>query len=339
MRLGSDSLAAHLQQQLLHAYLVSGDEALLTGEAADALRASARSRGFTEREVHFLDRTSDWSAVRASARTLSLFGAKRLVEARLPTGKAGAAGGQVLRALIEKPDPDALLLILAPRLDKEAQAAEWVRAVEARGAWVQIWPVDPGRLVGWLRARSRRMKLDLTDDALELLAARTEGNLLAAHQELAKLALMGLSGPFSAENVLASVADSARFDAFQLNETVVAGDAERALRILASLRAEGTDAVLALWALTKAQRDLWNGLTRPPGGGPSKGWMRQAVALEKGLKRARRLPFEQLTLRAERADRMIKGRLPGEPWDEMALLALEICGCPVLPAARDAQNP
>lgn len=334
MRLGSDSLPAHLQQQLLRAYLVSGDEALLTGEAADAIRASARAQGFTEREVHFLDRTSDWSEVRASARTLSLFGGRRLVEVRLATGKAGTAGGAVLRSLIDKPDPDTLLLILTPRLDREGQAAEWVRSVEARGAWVQIWPIDAGRLVGWLRTRARRMKLELTDEALQLLAARTEGNLLAAHQELAKLSLMGLSGRISAESVLASVGDSARFDVFQLGETVLAGDAARALRILSSLKAEAPeDATLALWALTKAQRDLWEGLTHPPGGGPSKGWARQAAALEKGLRRARRLPFEQLALRAERADRMIKGRLTGEPWDEMALLALEICGCPVMPVA------
>jgi DNA polymerase-3 subunit delta len=183
------------------------------------------------------------------------------------------------------------------------------------------------------------MSLTLTDPALELLAARTEGNLLAADQELTKLTMMGVQGPVSPELLLASVADSARFDTFQLLDAVLAGDPERALRILGSLRAEGADSVLVLWALTKAMRDLWTGLTQPGGPASRGGWQRQSAALEKGLRRARQLPFDALTVRAERVDRMIKGRLIGEPWEEMALLALEICGHPVLPLARDVQNP
>jgi DNA polymerase III subunit delta len=174
---------------------------------------------------------------------------------------------------------------------------------------------------------------------VDLLAARTEGNLLAAQQELEKLALLGLKGRIGVDSVLASVADSARFDVYQLNEAVLAGEASRALRILGSLRAEGdSDLTLALWALTRAMRDLWSGLTAPPGASRG-GWQRQAAALEKGLRRARQLPFGALTVRAERADRMIKGRLTGNPWDEMALLALEICGRPALPAARSVLIP
>jgi DNA polymerase-3 subunit delta len=338
LKLASDSLAAHLQQQLLAAYLVSGDEPLLSGEAADAIRSRARERGYTQREVHFLERGSDWGELRASASNLSLFGSRRLVEIRLPSGKAGTAGNSVLRALIEAADPDRVLLVLTPRLDRDAQSAEWVRAVEARGGWVQIWPVDPGKLVGWLRNRSRLMKLNLTDEALALLAERTEGNLLAAHQELEKLALSGAAGPIGPQSVLASVADSARFDAFKLNESVLAGEADRALRILWSLKVEGTEATLALWALTKAMRELWSTITQPQAGA-MRGWQRQAVALEKGARRARSLLFDELTIRAERADRMIKGRLAGDPWDEMALLALEICGRPVLPPAGDVLNP
>jgi len=337
LKLGSDTLAAHLQQQLLPAYLVSGDETLLAGEAADSIRAAARAAGFTEREVHFLDRSSDWSLVRASARNLSLFGERRIIEIRLPTGKAGQAGGVVLRALLEAADPDTLLLILTPRLDREAQGLEWVRAAEAHGGWLQVWPVEAGRLVGWLRSRCRRLKLDVTDEGLELLAERTEGNLLAAHQELQKLALQGGPGPISAASVLASVADSARFDVFQLGEAVLAGEVERALRILWSLHAEGTEATLVLWALNKAVRDLWNALQSQ--GDAPRGWQRQSAALSKGLRRARGLKFAELTARAERADRMIKGRLTGNAWDEMALLALEICDRRALPCPADVLNP
>ncbi|HYM27475.1 MAG TPA: DNA polymerase III subunit delta [Steroidobacteraceae bacterium] len=322
MKLNADSLPAQLAQRLLPAYLISGDEPLLAGEAADAVRTRARAVGFTEREVHFIERAADWDDVRAAAGNLSLFATRRVIEIRLTSGKPGVAGGATLAALAAAGDPDTLLLVLAPRLDRDAQSAEWVRALESRGGWVQIWPVDAPRLVGWLRGRAHTLGLEVGEEALQLLAARTEGNLLAAHQELQKLALLGAD--VTAQAVGASVADSARFDVFQLGEAVLEGDAPRALRMLAGLRAEGTEATLALWALTKALRDVWSARAegRPPA------WQRNAAALARALQRAPRLPFTQLALRAARADRMIKGRLGGDAWDEMALFAAQLCGRP-----------
>lgn len=323
LKLNADSLPAQLAQRLLPAYLISGDEPLLAGEAADAVRARARAAGFSEREVHFIERAADWDDVRAAAGNLSLFATRRVIEVRLTSGKPGVAGGATLAALAAAGDPDTLLLVLAPRLDRDAQSAEWVRALESHGAWVQIWPVDASRLVGWLRGRARTLGLEVGEEALQLLAARTEGNLLAAHQELQKLALLGAD--VTAQALGASVADSARFDVFQLGEAVLEGDAARALRMLAGLRAEGTEATLALWALTKALRDVWSaraGEGRPPA------WQRNGAALARALQRAPRLPFTQLALRAARADRMIKGRLGGDAWDEMALFAAQLCGRP-----------
>ena len=334
MKLTSDSLAAHLAARLLPAYLISGDEPLLCGEAADAVRARARACGFTDREVHFIERAADWDEVRASAASLSLFGARRVLEIRLPSGRPGAAGNGALVALCEARDPDTLLLILTPRLDREAQGAEWLRAVEGYGAWVQVWPVDPQRLVAWLRSRCQGLDLEAEAEALALLASRTEGNLLAAQQELAKLALLAPSRTLTSEAVLASVADSARFDVYQLGDAVLAGDAARALRVLAGLRAEGVEATLVLWALLRAVRDAWNART---GGSPAPSWQRRSTALAQAARRAPRLSFERLTARAERADRMIKGRLAGDAWDEMALLAAEMCAVPAVAAPAAVQ--
>ena len=325
MKLTSDSLATHLAQRLLPAYLISGDEPLLGGEAADAIRARARTAGFSEREVHFIERASDWDEVRASAGNLSLFGARRLVEIRLASARPGAAGNAALVALVEAHDPDLLLLVIAPRLDREAQSADWVRAIETHGAWLAVWPVDPERMVEWLRRRSKKLGLEASDETLELLAGRTEGNLLAAHQELSKLVWLAPGGTVSADTVLASVADSARFDVFQLGEVVLAGDTTRALRMLAGLRAEGTEATLVLWTLTRALRDLW--AARSEGTAPP-AWQRRGAALAKAAQRAPQLSFAALAQRAARADRMIKGRVAGEPWDEMALLVAELCGLP-----------
>jgi DNA polymerase-3 subunit delta len=198
---------------------------------------------------------------------------------------------------------------------------------------VQVWPVEAQRLVGWLRARARALGLEAEPEALEVLAARTEGNLLAAHQELTKLALLAEGRRITTEGVLASVADSARYDVFQLGESALAGDASRALRILAGLRAEGTEPTLVLWALVKSLRDL-SGMAS--GGGRPQSWQRPgaAAALAQAQRRAPRLSFRDLARRASRADRMVKGRLAGDAWDELALLTGELCAQPAMPRLK-----
>jgi len=328
VRLTAETLPAQLRQRLLRGYLVTGDEPLRLGEAADAVRQAARGAGFSEREVHFIERASDWEDVRAAAATRSLFGARRILDLRLGSARPGTAGSAALLALLKSDDPDTLLLVTAPRLDRDAQASEWVRGFEGAGAWVQIWPVDRERLTAWLRERARALKLEADDAALEALAVRTEGNLLAADQELRRLAL-DATGAVSAAAVVAGAGDSARFDVFKLGETVLAGATARALRMLEALRAEGTEPTLVLWALTKTLRELWQareGVARA-----ANPWQRQGAALERAQRRIPRLSFAQLARRAERADRLIKGRLSGNPWDELALLVTELCAQPVMP--------
>jgi DNA polymerase-3 subunit delta len=323
LKLTSDSLTTHLAQRLLPAYLISGDEPLLAGEAADAVRERARAAGFTEREVHFVERAADWDDVRASAASLSLFAAKRLLEIRLPSARIGAAGATALRELLRAPSTDTLFLVLTPRLDREAQGADWVRELEARGGWVQVWPVPPERLVAWLRGRARKLGLEASEEAFAELAARTEGNLLAAQQELMQLVLLSPGGRLSEQGVVADVADRARFDVFQLGEAALSGETSRALRVLYALRAEGTEATLTLWALTRAMRDLW-GSREGTANLPS--WQRRSTALAQAARRALGMPFAALAARASGADRVIKGRVPGNTWDELTLLTAEICG-------------
>ncbi|HUN24671.1 MAG TPA: DNA polymerase III subunit delta [Steroidobacteraceae bacterium] len=321
MKLNADSLPRHLEGQLLPVYLVSGDEPLIAGEAADAVRACARERGFTEREVLHMDRGADWDAARAAVGTLSLFAARRLIEVRLPTGKPGVGGGRALTAIAAGLTPDTLLLILTGRLDREAQGAEWVRAVEARGAWVAVWPIAAERMVPWLEGRCRRLGLVADRDALEVLADRTQGNLLAAQQELEKLKLLHGSERITAARILAGSSDSARFNVGELTEALVAGNPGRALRILAGLRAEGGEPPLVLWATVRAMHELWT----------------RAAGSEAGSRgRGSRPSFARLTARAVRVDALAKGRTRGDPWDELALLACELCGKAPLPmsAAR-----
>lgn len=314
MKLSLDSLARHLAHEVSAVYLVSGDEPLLVREAVDAVRARARAVGFTEREVHVLDRSTDWEAVRATTGTRSLFAERRIVELKLQ-GKPGVAGGRALVRMIESAGDDTLLIISTARLDRDAQGAEWVRAAETRGAWIPVWPIARERLPAWLDSRCRRLGLQAEPQALELLAERTEGNLLAAQQELEKLRLLFPGERLDVQRVLAGTADSARFSVGELSNALLAGEPARALRVLQGLREEGVELPLVLWAVIKAMRERAS--------------RDSAVTDRTGAhSRAR---AARLAARAVRADGMAKGRLAGNAWDEVALLAAEICGRTALP--------
>lgn len=321
MKLTLENLSAQLAERLLPVYLVSGDEPLLVGEASDAIRARARARGFAEREVFFIERSSAvWDEVRQAALALSLFTARRIVEIRMPGGKPGVTGAAALLRLFEAAGEDLLVVIIADKLERETQASEWVQALQRRGAWLPIWPVERARLPEWLRARFAAAGLTANSDALALLAERSEGNLLAARQEIDKLAMLLPRGAtVSVAEVAAGSADSARFDVFQLGEAVRSADAARALRILGGLRAEGAEPVLVLWSLVRELR------------------AHQAAAPSDASVRAQGLPFARLAMRAGRADRMAKGLSAGDPWDELALLAVELTGLRSLPLVRAAE--
>jgi len=331
LKLTFDTLRSHLTGEPARAYLVSGDEGLLVGEAADAIRAHVRRKGFDEREVHFIERVADWEGVRASSNNLSLFGARKLIELRLPSGKPGTGGSNAIVDLLAHASPDNVYLMITGKLEREQQSSAWVKAFESTGAWLNVWAIEVAKLPQWLRARAAALELTLDDDAVRFIVERTEGNLLAAHQELEKLRLLapdkGKGKSIDLAAVQASIGDSARFDVFQLGEAALGADVPRALRILAGLRSEGVEPTLALWSLNKEIHVAW-GTTQS---GPTRGWQRPSAGLENAKRRAAKLPYARLAVRTSRADRMIKGQQSGDAWDEMALIIIEFAGRRALP--------
>ncbi len=332
VKLSADSLSSHLARELKSAYLVTGDEPLLAAEAADAIRRRARESGYTERRVFFVERGFDWNGLRAESQSLSLFAERRVLDVRMPGGKPGD-GAELLRALAENPSPDQLLLLSCGKLERQTLQSEWVKAFEQSGVWVQIWPIDSGRLPDWIAARMRSRGLVADPAAAELLAERAEGNLLAAQQEIDKLALLVKPGPVDAAMLSQVVADSARFDVFQLGDAALRGDARRALRILDGLRGEGVEATLVLWAVNREVRALRQHLSQERSGHSPPAWQRPNPALLAAAQRARNLPVGELVRLAVRADRTIKGRNAGDPWDVLALLIARLAGVCALPDA------
>ena len=257
MRLRVEQLAKHLQNDLLPVYLVAGDEPLQQDECLDALRAAARQKGFDERHRFSADTGIDWNALLNESQSLSLFGGRRILELVLLEKRPDKAGSQILRDLLDHPNDDTLILIRCSRLDRRKDwNSAWVKAVEKVGAVVEIWPVEGKQLQHWLRDRLAALKLTIDDDALELLIQRSEGNLLAAAQEVDKLALLATDGRVDAATVQQAVGDSSRYTPFDLTDATSGGDANRALRILRTLRAEGVEAPVVLWALGREIRAL-----------------------------------------------------------------------------------
>lgn len=338
MKIYPEKLPAALDKGLAPLYLVAGDEPLLVEEAADAVRAAARAAGFAEREVHFAEPGFDWQQLAAAAASLSLFAARRLIELRLPGGKPGEAGGRVLQSFAENPPEDTLLLVIAPRPDGRAA---WVKALESAGVHVPCWPLDAARLPAWIEARMRRRGLAPEPDAVALLAARVEGNLLAAAQEIDKLALLaGTREPLTAEAVAAAVADSARFDVFGCVDAALAGRGERALRMAAGLRAEGGAAVLLLGMLVRELRAMARIAAELESGAPEgavfarhRVWEKRKPVVRQALRRVRAAGWRRLLLKAGRVDRIAKGMAPGEAWDELVKLLAETAGTLRLPGA------
>jgi DNA polymerase III subunit delta len=340
VKLSGDNLAASLARQLQTIYLVSGDEPLLVNEAADAIRAAARKQGFVERELHVVERGFDWQGLVADSRSMSLFAQRKIVEIRMASAAPGEQGNDAIVELAEQPAADTLILIIAPKLDGRTQGARWVSAIEKRGVLVQVWPIDLPRLPAWIRERLGRHKLQADAAAAALLAERVEGNLLAAHQEIEKLALLLPPGPITAETVVDAVADSARFDVLQLGEAAMRGQTARALRILEGLRGEDVEPTLVLWAVNK---DLqWiaraRGLMRRGQSAESAMnaiyvWRPRQSAMAKALGRMDRHTLRNLILDAERIDRTIKGVVKGDPWLELERLVARLAGVKVAAVA------
>lgn len=327
MRLSADQLPAVLARGLAGIYLVSGDEPLLVGEAADAIRAAARAAGYADRTVFFVDRGFSWDELRNASHSLSLFAERRLFELRMPSGKPDK-GAQQLAELAAQPPPDVLCLIVTDKLDKKASDAPWVKAVEKNGIWVPVWPVNTESLPAWLRGRATRLGVELTPEAAQLITVRVEGNLLAAKQELEKLCLLADGKPIGADLVLRSVGDSARYDVFQLAEAAAAGDAERALRVLLGLKSEGVEPTLILWALVRELRGLWQAGERGRLHSTERGsgWNLAATPSPSALARLRKLPLARLLMQASRTDRVIKGLAPGDAWSELTGLTGGLAG-------------
>lgn len=335
MELSADRLPAQLAAEPLRPiYLVAGSEALLVLEAADAVRVAVRKHGISEREVHDMDgRDADWDALDASIHAPSLFASQRLIEVRLPTGKPGNDGSKLITGFCANPPSDVVLLVIAAEWSK-AHAGKWSEAITRAGHVVIAWPVKPHELVGWMGARLRSRGLKATPDAVTRLAQRVEGNLLAAAQEVDKLALLlhGSGEVLDVERMDALVADSARFDVFRLADAALNGQAAQVARIIAGLRAEG-EAIQALMGMVVKELGTVAALARARNFAAEckaqRIWDSKQAVYKRALARHSPERWQRFLSDAGRVDRISKGRVrlgqeTTDAWQQLERLLLAV---------------
>lgn len=344
MQLKPAQLAAQLTKGLRPLYVLHGDEPLLVQEAQDAIRAAARAQGHTERSSHTVSGAHfDWGAVLAAGQSLSLFAERQMLEIRIPSGKPGKDGSAALQQLAEHaPGNDSTLtLILLPRLDRQTRNSAWFKALDQAGISVQIDPIERPALPQWIAQRLATQGQRVVEGpdgqaTLQFFADRVEGNLLAAHQEIQKLALLHPAGELTREQVEAAVLNVARYDVFKLSQATLGGQPARVQRMLDGLQAEGEAAVLVHWALAedirnlkRAQDAIASGKPLPMALSELRVWGPKQAQFERLLPRLRPAHTARLLQAAHRVDGIVKGLphpdWPTDPWQALHRLAQQLC--------------
>jgi DNA polymerase III subunit delta len=343
MNVRPDDLATHLGRSLAPLYVVHGDEPLLALEAGDAVRAAARSAGIEEREVLIAEQHFRWDTFLVANASPGLFGSRRLIDLRIPSGRPGVEGGKALETYAARPNPDNVTLITLPRLDRAGQSSAWFSALAATAVLVAVEPLPREVLPRWIAGRLARQGQTASPEILAFIADTCEGNLLAARQEIEKLALLLPEGALEHEAVEAAIADVARYDVFAASEAWLSGDAGRALRVLSVLEASGDGPQLAIWALSEDLHAMAAAHAMVKSGTPvavalrnARVWGKRQAAMERALRRISAEALHPLLGALARLDALSKGLGRGNAWDEAAALATAVAGKSCRPVTRPA---
>jgi len=334
MRIQFQQLGATLQRGLAPVFLICGDEPLQLGEAVQMVRDAARRNGFEEREILEVEGQFDWNRLGAAAQTMSLFSNRKLIEVRLSSAKIGREGGAAMREYCAHPIKDNLLLVVASGLEYKELKAKWVQAVERAGVLLQVRALEGRRLADWIDHRLRERGLLPGRGVAAMLAERVEGNLLAAAQEVEKLALLHGEGALNAEQLTRAISDSARFDLFDVTNAALAGDRPRTQRVMNGLAAEGTPEPLVLWVLARDIRLLAQAAFAARGGRTALEsffaaehiWEGRRGPLRATIKRLSPPLLQELLARCALVDRQIKGLEPGDPWLNLSCIGDVLAG-------------
>lgn len=328
MWLKATQLDSDLKRQLLPVYFISGDEPLQLGEAADAVRQAAKTKGYESRELFTMDAHFSWPDFLQAADSMSIFADKKVIDLRLPSGKPGIEGSKALVNYCQRLPEDTVLLISAGKLEKSAKKTKWVTTLEKHGIAIQVWPLEGADFLQWLEQRLQRKGLSTDKQGLKLIASRVEGNLLAATQEIEKLYVLFGQGVLTVEQIRVVLVDASRYDVFNLVDAALSGRVDRVTKILAAVKQEGVVAPVVLWALSREIRSLINIQQQLDAGQPQNSvfmkhqvWDNRKKLVSHALNKLNQKALMSSLLVAAKADRQMKGQEEGDCWQSL----LQIC--------------
>lgn len=332
MKLPIQQLAPHLSKTLAPIYMISGDEPLLAQEALDLIRDAAKKAEFSERIRIDIEPGADWGKLfYSNAQSFSLFSTKRILELDLTNAKLNAASSKILQEYAKNPSADILLLIRTNKVDSKTEQTVWYKALDKVSVMIPIWPITIDQLPAWITQRAKKLGLNITKGAAELLATQVEGNLLAAAQELEKLRLLQNTDTIDQQTIENAVSDNAHFDIFALVESSLAGNIKRSLRILENLNAEDTEPTLVLWALTRELRTMADMARQVKQGiglstlfSKYRIWDKRQPAVRAFLQRHKQEDCWELLVQSAQIDRTIKGAETGDIWVKLQQLVSTI---------------
>lgn len=338
MKVLPDKLAEDLGRRIAPIYVVSGDEPLLVQESCDLIRASLRKAGYTERDLFHVEGDNfDWGQVLFSAASMSLFAERKILELRMPSGKPGNDGAAALAGYAEHSPSDTVMLLVLPRVDARTQKLKWFKALESAAVFVQVWPKDIKEMPRWINDRLKRAGLTASREAVNALVDRTEGNLLAAIQEIQRLKLLSERGTVEISDIVDGVADSSRYDVFELIDAAVNQEYQRALKIIRVLELEGT-AILYINTMLAAELRSLASMASLIEQGRSVGdavasarvFYKRKTLVTNYLRQHRLAQILPLQTQISRIDKMAKGIGTGDPWILLTDVVLSLAGKPVI---------
>lgn len=333
MKTNPDQLSTQLSKTTAPVYFVTGDEPLIIEESCDQIRLHLKNQGFNEREVLHVEAGFKWEYLLECANALSLFADLRLIEIRLNAQKINKQASAIIQEYVKNAPAENVLLIIADKLDASSKKSAWYKAIDNKGLIVEIWPIESHQLPSWLKQRAKQSNLELNDEAVAILCDRLEGNLLAAKQELDKLKLLNQSNKLSAEDIIAAVSDSSRYDVFTLMDAVIAGQSERSLKILQTLKQEGVEATIILWAITRDIRllhiikaGLLQSISYDALCTKNRIWGKRKPIIKHAASRHTVTNLELMLRHCAQADQIIKGMSDGDSWLIITDMILNLSG-------------
>ena len=331
MRISIDQLSINLKKSLEAVYLLTGDEPLQIAEAADEIRLAAKQAGYINREIISIDKGTEWQQLTEAGESLSIFSDYKLIDLRFPSAKPGLEGSKVLQQYCQHLPENTILLITAGKVETAATKSVWFQALDKAGIVIQIWPLQGEALVKWLQQRSQRRGIVIDTDALKMLTGRIEGNLLAAAQEVEKLYILHGQNRITKAMIESEVASNTRFDVFNLNDALLAGQLNRALHIVHDLKAEDTPMPVVIWAISREVRMLYLMKVKTVEGTSLDALFKRfniwdnkrKLAVQSALGRLKDTDLQAILLLCVKTDKQAKGQLAGDSWESLWQICLQ----------------